>query len=75
MDDKLSAEETDRRIAKLGAFMLLSSDDMDADRSPRSVKINLLSTADRAIIIFVKAILGRNPAGRVFRGSGAAGRP
>jgi hypothetical protein len=29
MDDKLSAEETDRRIAKLGVFVLLSSDDMD----------------------------------------------
>jgi hypothetical protein len=29
MDDKLSAEETDQCIAKLGVFMLLSSDDMD----------------------------------------------
>ena len=29
MDDKLSPEETDQRIAKLGAFMLISSDDMD----------------------------------------------
>jgi len=29
MDDKLSSEETDRRIARLGVFMLISSDDMD----------------------------------------------
>jgi hypothetical protein len=29
MDDRLTAEETDQRTAKLGTFMLLSSDDMD----------------------------------------------
>jgi hypothetical protein len=29
MDDKLSPEEIDQRIAKLGAFMLISSDNMD----------------------------------------------
>jgi hypothetical protein len=29
MDDKLSPEETDRRITKLGVFVLISSDDMD----------------------------------------------
>jgi hypothetical protein len=29
MDDKLSTDEIDKRIAKLGVFMILSSDDMD----------------------------------------------
>jgi hypothetical protein len=29
MDDKLSADEIDKRIAKLGIFMILSSDEMD----------------------------------------------
>ena len=29
MDDKLTSEETDQRISKLGVFVLLSSDDMD----------------------------------------------